>query len=154
MKQGSTIFLRFVVILLGLGALSVLVFVLPSAISSDKTGLFRPLLIGMYGPAIPFFIALFQTLKLLKYIDSNTAFSNFSVGALKIIKYCGIAISAMYAAGMPYIFRVADQDDAPGAVAMGLVIIGASFTVAVFAAVLQRLLKNAIDIKSENDLTV
>jgi len=30
----------------------------------------------------------------------------------------------------------------------------ASLVVAVFAAVLQKLLKNAIDIKSENDLTI
>jgi hypothetical protein len=39
-------------------------------------------------------------------------------------------------------------------IAIGLVIVGASVAVAVFAAVLQRLLENAIAIKSENDLTV
>ena len=37
---------------------------------------------------------------------------------------------------------------------VGLVIIFASMVIAVFAAVLQRLLQEAIDIKSENDLTV
>jgi capsular polysaccharide biosynthesis protein len=35
-----------------------------------------------------------------------------------------------------------------------MVIIFASLVIAVFAAVLQKLIKNAIDIKSENDLTV
>ena len=37
---------------------------------------------------------------------------------------------------------------------LDLVIIGASMVIAVFAAVLQRLLQEAIDIKTENDLTV
>ncbi|WP_219914085.1 DUF2975 domain-containing protein, partial [Bacillus paranthracis] len=37
---------------------------------------------------------------------------------------------------------------------IGMIIIFASMVIAVFAAVLQRLLKDAIDIKSENDLTV
>jgi len=37
---------------------------------------------------------------------------------------------------------------------MGLVIIFASVVIAAFAALLQKLLQNAIEIKSENDLTV
>jgi hypothetical protein len=49
---------------------------------------------------------------------------------------------------------VAQKDDAPGLFALALVFIGASFSVAVFAAVLQQLLQNAIAIKKENDLTV
>ena len=49
---------------------------------------------------------------------------------------------------------MAEIDDAPGIIVIGLVIIFASMVIAVFAAVLQRLLQEAIDIKSENDLTV
>lgn len=146
-------FLRGVVILLGIIVLILCIFVLPLAITSGKADYYRPLLIGMYVPAIPFFIALYQALKLLGYIDQNKTFSNFSVHALKNIKYCGIAISALYAVGMPYIFLAAERD-APGVAALGLVIIFASSVIAVFAAVLQRLLQNAVDIKSENDLTV
>ena len=154
MKQGSTLFLRGVIIVLGLGALAVCIFALPPAINSDQVGYYRPILLGMCVPAIPFFIALYQAWKLLAYIDQNKAFSELSVKALKNIRNCGIAISALYAAGMPYIFYVADRDDAPGAAAIGFVIIFASFVIAVFAAVLQKLLQNVIDIKSENDLTV
>jgi hypothetical protein len=154
MKQGSTLFLKGVVGLLGLVVLALCIFVLPAGIMSDNTGDYRPILLGMYVPAIPFFIALYQTLKLLSYIDHNKAFSELSIKALKLIKYCAVTISALYAAGMPFIFRAADQDDAPGAVAIGLVFTFAPIVVAVFAAVLQKLLQNAIDIKSENDLTV
>lgn len=57
-------------------------------------------------------------------------------------------------AGLPLFYIVAEADDAPGLIIIGLVIIFAATVVAVFAAVLQKLLKNAIAIKSENDLTI
>ena len=113
-----------------------------------------PILIAGYLTAIPFFIALYQAFKLLSYIDKNTAFSVASVKALKYIKYCGIAMSILYFAGMPILFQIADADDAPGLVLIGLALATAPLVVAVFAAVLQKLLQNAIDIKSENELTV
>jgi hypothetical protein len=154
MKQGSTFFLRTAVILLGISVLAVCVFALPSAFMSDGTGYYRPILVGMYLPAIPFFLALYEALKLLNFIDRNKVFSKPSIRALGVIKYCALAVSGLYAAGMPYIFYAADRDDAPGVILVGLVIIGAAFVVATFAAVLQKLLQNAVDIKSENDLTV
>ena len=93
-------------------------------------------------------------MKLLNYIDKNKVFSDASIKALKNIKYSAIAISLLYAAGMPYILYVADKDDAPGVVLIGLVIIFASFVIATAAAVFQRLVQSAVEIKSENDLTV
>ena len=154
MKQGSTLFLKTVISLLGAAVLAVCAFVLPAGISSDQVGYYRPLLLGLYIPAIPFFFALYQAFKLLNYIDQNKAFSDLSVRALKNIKYCAVAISALFAVGMPYIFYVADRDDAPGVALIGFVIIFASFVIATFAAVLQMIIQNAVDLKSENDLTV
>ncbi len=154
MKQGSILLLKGVLVLMGLAVLGFCIVLLPIGISSDTTGYYRPLLFGMYVPAIPFFIALYQAWKLLKYIEKNNAFSELSIEAFKKIKYSGIAISALYAAGMPYIFYAADRDDAPGVVAMALVIIFASGVIATFAGVLQKLIESALEIKSENDLTV
>lgn len=154
MKRGSTTFLKAVVWLIGLAVLALCIFALPPLIASERTGYYRPILLGLYVPALPFFLALYQSLKLLSYIDTNKAFSEFSVKTLRHIKYCGVAISALFTAGMPYIFHAADRDDAPGVVAIGLVIIFASLVVATFAAVLQKLLRDALEIKSENDLTV
>lgn len=158
MKRGSTLILRGVVILIGLIVLAVCVFVLPRLIGSElKPGAdfdYGPIFLGMYLPAVPFFLGLYQALKLLRYIDHDEAFSQGSVNALKVMKYCAYIISGLYAAGMPYIFYVADRDDAPGVAAIGFVIIGASFVMATAAAVFQKLFQNAVDIKSENDLTV
>ncbi len=112
-----------------------------------------PLLIGMYIGMIPFFIALYQSLKLLDYVDRNEAFSTLSVKALKTIKHCAIAIVIVYILEMPFLYLLTLADDAPGIV-IGLFVIFASLIVAVFAAILQKLLQEAIRIKAENDLTV
>lgn len=153
-QNGSTLVLRLAVLAFAVIVFGLCVFALPAGIMSDKTGMYRWILAGMYLPAIPFFYAVLQTMKLLDYIDKNTAFSNVSVVALKTIKYCGIVIGGLYATGMPYIYYVANKDDAPGVVALALVIVGASLAIAVFAAVLQQLLQSAIALKTENDLTV
>ena len=110
-------------------------------------------LIDMYAAAIPFYFALYQAFNLLRYIDENTAFSELSVKALKNIKYCAITISSLYVLGLPLFHFIAKKVDPPIAL-MGLIIIFASLVIAVFAAILQRLLQEAINIKSENDLTV
>ena len=155
-KISSTFFLKGVIITIGLVVLAICIFVLPNGIRSELSGDFDYgyIFLGMYIPAVPFFFALYQAFNLLTYIDHDKAFSEFSVKALKNIKYCGLIISGMYFAGMPYIFHVADRDDAPGVAAIGFIIIGSSFVIAVFAAVLQKLLQNGMEIKSENDLTV
>lgn len=154
MKQVSTLFLRSAVFAIGLVVLAACIFALPLGISLDKTGGYRPILLGLYVTAIPFFAALYQTLKLLQYIDRNEAFSDLSIKALQFIKYCAVTISTLFAAGAPYLYHMADRDDAPGVLLLGLVIMFASFVIATFAAVLQKLVQNAIDIKTENDLTV
>jgi len=107
----------------------------------------------MYGAAVPFYFALYQTFHLLRYIEENTAFSDLSVKALKNIKYCAVTISGFYIVGMPLFSFIAKKVDPPVGF-IGLIIIFASFVIAVFAAILQRLLQEAINIKSENDLTV
>jgi hypothetical protein len=153
MKEGSTLFLKVVIYGLGLVALGVCIIIGGLTISGNA-GMFLPILIGVFITAIPFFIALHQGLLLLSYIDKNTAFSELSVNAIKNIKYCAFAISVLYAAIMPYIVYVSDKDDAPGGVLIGLVFVLAPLITSVFAAVLERVFQNALDIKSENDLTV
>lgn len=157
-KRGSTLFLRVVIFLMGLGVIALCIFLFPwlanvGSIRPEFASL-RYVLIGAYMAAIPFFIALFQALRLLGFIDKNTAFSESSVNALKIIKYCALAIGILYTAEFPFLFSLAEADDAPGLALIGLVIVFASLVIAVFAAVLQKLFQNALDIQSENELTV
>lgn len=63
-------------------------------------------------------------------------------------------IGGVYVVILPFVFFVAELDDAPGLIIVGGVPIFGSMVISIFAAVLQRLLQEAINIKSENDLTV
>ncbi len=157
-KQASTLFLKIVVFLLGTIVLVLCIFGLPTialrVAGTDFARLLYPVFIVMYIAAVPFFVALYHTLKILNYIDANKAFSELTVKALKMIKRCAIAVCTIYVVGMPFFYLLAEQDDAPGVILIGLVFVFASGVIAIIAAVLQRILQEAIDIKKENDLTV
>jgi len=146
----NTLFLKIAVIIIGIPVIALCIFWLPGFANY----LHYSIIIGVYVSAVSFFFALYQALKLLNYIDKNNAFSELSINALKYIKYCAITISIVFAIITPFLIPVADADDAPGLVGIPLIIILASCVIAVFAAVLQRLLQDAIDIKTDNDLTV
>lgn len=160
MKRGSTHFLRFVIFLIGAGVLALCIFALPSMYRGGSeefptaSHAILLIMIGLYLTAIPFFIALWQTLILLRAIDQNKAFSDASVKALRNIKYCATVIAVLYIGGVPLLFPIADADDAPGLLPIGAAIACAPIAVAVFAAVLEKLLRSALEIKSENELTV
>ena len=159
-KQSSTLFLRGVVLLMGAVAIFLCFLILPAIYNEWATAfpevayMQYPFLIGLAATTIPFFIALYQTLKLLNYVDTNKAFSEASVKALEKIKYCAIAFSILYAAVLPAFYFLRGQMDAPGVMGIGIIMTFAPMVIAVFAAVLQKLLQSAIDIKKENDLTV
>ncbi|MFL8935227.1 DUF2975 domain-containing protein [Rossellomorea oryzaecorticis] len=156
----ETLFLKVVLFFMGLPVLALCLFVLPeiagffAELNPTLDYLQYPFLIGLYITAVVFFAALYQTFKLLGYIDRDEAFSDLSVGSLKVIRNCAVTIGAFYSLFMPLIYLMAEKDDAPGIILIGLVIVFGCMVIAVFAAVLKKLLKNAIEIKSENDLTV
>lgn len=163
MKKTSTLILKATIVIIGIGVLALCIFAIPSAwrgVSGEYpfypqvVYAFHLIFIGMYISAIPFYIGLYQGLKLLNLIDKNTAFSDLSVKALRTIKVCAFIVGVIYLAGVPLLFPFADADDAPGVLLFGFGIACAPIVVSVFAAVLQKLIQNAIDLKSENDLTV
>ncbi|MFC0469099.1 DUF2975 domain-containing protein [Halalkalibacter kiskunsagensis] len=163
MKRSSTLFLKVAVIFIGIPVLAMCLFLLPQIANeaseavergSDLAYVVYGILLVMYVSAVPFYFALYQSFALLTYIDKNQAFSHISVKALKKIKYCALTISGLYVVALPFVYILAEVDDAPGLILIGMVLIFAPVVIAVFAAVLQRLLQEAINIKSENELTV
>lgn len=158
MKRGSTLFLKIAVFFIGTPVLALCILGIPWLANHPANpiyaGLLYPILIILFVTLIPFFIALYYAFRLLIYIDRNNAFSNSSVLALKRIKYCAAIITVLYVVILPFVFLVAEKDDAPGLIIMGLVPIFAAMVIAIFAAVLQKLLQEAIEIKSENDLII
>jgi hypothetical protein len=113
-----------------------------------------PFIIYGYIASISFFVGIYQAFKLLNFIDANKAFSQGAVNTLKNMKFASLSLIGFIALAVLYIRFFGQGDDAAGPTALG---IGVSFSVAVIAtatAVFQKLLQNAVDMKSENDLTV
>jgi energy-converting hydrogenase Eha subunit A len=98
-------------------------------------------------------VALFQAFKVLGYVRQNKTFSQATVNCLRIIKYCAIAIIGFVVVSVVFMI-FGDKDDRPPGVFMRILITFPSIVIATAAAVFERVLQNAVDIKSENDLTV
>lgn len=159
-KRGSTIFLQVVIVLIGIGALALMLWEPHLEGRNANATVFEiyfndPFLAYAYLASIAFFAALFQAFRLLGYIGQNKVFSPESVRALRTIKYCAISLVATIGAAVAYLFiAVRGEDDIAGGVAVGVCMMFVSVVIGTAAAVFERLLQNAVDIKSENDLTV
>ncbi|SFA95418.1 Protein of unknown function [Lentibacillus halodurans] len=158
MKRGTTTFLKVAIVVIGFLVLALCLFLLPrlagyTAETYPEFAYLRyPVLAGMYVTLIPFLFALYQSLKLLHHIENKDAFSESAVIALKQIKHCAAVIVIIYVMGM--IFLGTQSALHPGIALIGLAIIFAAFIISLFAAVLQELLRSALEIKTEHDLTV
>lgn len=158
MKKSSTIFLQIVIVFIGIGALALLLWEPHIEGRNAHATLFQiyfndPFLAYAYIGSIAFFVALYQAFKVLGFARQNKVISPGAVKALRTIKYCAIIIIGFVAGAEIFIF-LSDSDDRAGGVVMGIFITFGSVVIATAAAVFERLLQNAVEIKSENDLTV
>lgn len=158
MKRGSTIFLQGVIVLIGIGALALLLWEPQIEGRNAHATLFEiyfkdPFLAYAYIASIPFFVGLYQAFKVLGYVRQDKTFSQPTVKALRTIKYCAIAIIGFVAVSLIFMFG-GDRDDRPAGVFMRILITFPTIVIATAVAVFERILQNAVDIKSENDLTV
>ena len=158
MKKGSILFLKVVILLIAIGALTWMIW-FPQlegrAVNLDLISIYAdPLIIYAYIGSIPFFVGLYQAFKLLVYVDVNKVFSQPSVNAVRNIRNCAITFSGFIVLGILYIRLFVKGEDPAGVTALGIITTFASIVIATAAAVFQKLLQNAVDIKSENDLTV
>ena len=155
MKRDSTILLQVVVVLIGIGALAFLLWEPRIECRNMHATTFEiyfkdPFLAWAYTASIAFFVALYQAFKLLGYIGRNEVFSQRSVKALRTIKYCAKIIVGFIVAAEAYLFIVRPDDDIAGGVFMGLLIIFVSGVIATAAAVFEKTLQSAVDMKSKN----
>jgi hypothetical protein len=156
MKRISIIFLRAVIVLTGMAALAVLIWFPLTEGRATNLDLFSiyfdPFILYGYATSIVFFVALYQAFKLLGYIGQDKVFSSNSVKALKSIKYCAIALSILIVAAGLYIRMFHNKEDDPaGFLAICIVTTFVSIVVATAAAIFEKILQNAVDMKSELD---
>ena len=157
MKRSSTTFLQVVIVLIGVGALAFMLWE-PHVEGANAHATvfqmyFNSFVVYAFIASIPFFVALYQAFKLLGYVGQNKVFSAEAVRALRAMKYCALAIIGFVAVSV--IFMIGgDREDRPAGLFMRILVTFPAIIVATAAAISERVLQNAVDIKSENDLTV
>lgn len=158
MKQSSTLFLKIVIILIVVATIAGMIW-FPQAEGRARdfdliSTYANPFIIYMYIASIPFFFGLFQAFKLLTFIDSNKAFSKGAINTFKNMKYASLILIGFIFSGLLYIRFFANGEDPAGPTMFGLILSLVFGVIATAAGILQKLFQNAVDIKSENDLTV
>lgn len=148
MKRTSILFLQTIVVFIGIGALTLLLWEPHLEGRNANATLFQiyfndPFLIYAYTASIAFFIALYQAFKLLGYVGRNEVLSQRSVKALRTIKYCALALVGLIVAPIVYLFIAQPSDDIAGGVAIGLFLIVIFAFTAIAAAVSEKTLQRA-----------
>jgi hypothetical protein len=159
MKKIPIVFLQAVIVLIGIIELAIMIRLPLTEGRAANLDLFSiyadPLILYGYAASIAFFIALYKAFKLLGYIGQNKVFSPGSVKALKSIKRCAIVLSVLIVLAGVYVRLFHSKDDDPaGFLALCIVTTFVAIVIATAAAIFEKLLQNAIDMKSENDLTI
>ena len=144
MKRSSTIFIQVVIVLIGIGALALMLWEPHLEGRNVHATLFEiyfkdPFLAYAYIASIAFFVALYKAFKLLGYIGQNKVFSQAAVNALRTIKYCMISLIGFIVGAEAYFFIAGGgKDDIAGGVMIGLLMIFFSVIIATVATVFER----------------
>ena len=159
MKRISIIFLQVVVVLVGIAALAIMIRFPMTEGRAQNLDLFSiyadPFILYGYASSIAFFVALYKAFQILGYIGQNKLFSQNAIRILRTIKYCAITLSILIVLAGIYIkIFHSKEDDPAGFLAMCIVTTIISIAVATAVAVFERTLQNAVDMKTENDLTI
>src|SRR5206468_12043918 len=92
LKRGSTVFLKVVILLIAIGALAGMIrFPQTEGRSAnlDLISIYRdPFIVYLYIASTPFFVALYQAIKLLGFVERDRVFSETAVKVVRTINYC------------------------------------------------------------------
>lgn len=151
MKRGPALFLQVVILLIGIGVLSLMLWEPHIEGRNAHATTFEiyfkdPFLAYVYVSSIPFFLALYRAFGLFGHVRDTGAFSPVTLDALRAIKRCAMAIIGFVAGAVVFILMFGDGEDRPAGVFMCLLVTLAASVIAIAAAMFARNLQNALGI--------
>jgi cytochrome bd-type quinol oxidase subunit 2 len=148
--------MQTVIVLIGIGVLVALLWEPHLEGRNVNATLFEiyfkdPFLAYVYFGSIPFFVGLCQVFKVLGYARQEKIIAQVTVNAMRTIKYCALITAGAIVAASAFLMIAArsNGEDAAGAVALGIVAAFAAIVIGAAAALFERILQNALDIKSK-----
>lgn len=137
MSKRLLIPLRVAIIIISVVIIILSVFWLPdmakrsAELNPEVAYLKYPILLGIYLTCIPFYIGVFHTLKVIRFIDKDDFFTEDASNSLRSVIFSAIVVIVLYMIGIIYL----NVENAlpPGVALLGITIIFVSFIIAYFA---------------------
>lgn len=111
-----------------------------------------PLLFGIWITLMPFILAIVEALRISRKVALDQVFTGASADHLKRIKLCAYGIMTLYVVGFVILLQLVEMN--PGIALLGILISLTSMMIGLITGILEALLRKALVIKEENDLTV
>ncbi|MEX1551316.1 DUF2975 domain-containing protein [Enterococcus sp. C50] len=110
--------------------------------------------ISLYLSAIASLLIIYYMYRMLSLVDNDRAFSAMSLIYVRAIFRLTIMEFIVLIGTVPFVYYIADNDDAPGVMIIGLGMLIIPLAVATFVSIIEKLLKNAIELKLDYELTI
>lgn len=125
MKNLSILFLKATLVLLVLPTLALagygLYFLFNNPANPDYATSLYPIVIGLYLSLIPFYYGVYKTWQILSHVRKGSLHSSQSAKDFKAVRLSAVVIGAIFILTEPFVFMVAQLDDAPGLVIFGMI---------------------------------
>ncbi|MGM0112093.1 DUF2975 domain-containing protein [Enterococcus sp. DIV0187] len=123
--------------------------------SSERKDVINSLLYYVvFGSVVLGFRVLFLLNRILNFIKGAEAFSAKTLKVVSQIKKLILLVSIVFVGILPFFYRVADRQDAPGVMVIGLAFVSIPFTAFIFTQIVEELFKSATELKSDSELTI
>lgn len=148
-RDAVGLFLQAAVIIIGIGAFVFMLWEPHIEGRNVHSTLFEiyfndPFLAFAYIASIPFYMAIYNAVKVLGYYRQNNVVSKGAVKSLRTIKLCALSIIGSVFVG-EFFIMMNESDDRAGGVFMGFIIILISVGIAAAAAKFQKNLQNVLN---------
>ena len=110
--------------------------------------------LGLYSAGILGILVVAWVNRILRLIDQDNPFSQQALKLVMGIKNMMLGIFLALSITLPMFYHIADVEDAPGVVLIGLGLAAIPLAGVTFVATVEKLLERVIHMKLENDLTV
>ncbi|MBN2299710.1 MAG: DUF2975 domain-containing protein [Acholeplasmataceae bacterium] len=151
MKKYAIVLLKIVLLLIAIAIIALSVIGIISLIQDPINPIYGhilyPIVIAIYLSTVLIYMAFYQTYRFLKLIEDKLIFSNTSIHHLKKIKWCGLIFAFLYLVALPFFYLLANADDAPGVIFVGMIPLVGGFIVYLFAEIMIKITDEGIELK-------
>lgn len=110
--------------------------------------------VAVYGTLIVGSFMLYSLNQILQQVLSKRPFADEVLLPLKKIHWSLAGLTVAFGFSLPFWYQVAQLEDAPGVMLIGLAVVAIPFACFIFFYIVEELFKSALNLQNENDLTI